>query len=92
MEDEAAVTEECADALKSRGILVRICSNERVLAFGDLAILSAEVTDLASFGVLRVAWGLFTPNSRVQMSQCCCAVAVLRNWCDVKMIGCGGNC
>jgi len=87
MEDEAPVAKKCADALESRGILVRECSIERIKTLWDLAMLATEVTDLAGLAIIRVARWFLASGGRIQMGERRCAIAVVGNGGDVEMVG-----
>lgn len=74
VEDKGAVAEECADALVCRCELVGVGSLERVRL--DLAVLAAQVTNLARLGSRRVARWVLAAQERVQVRECRGAVAI----------------
>lgn len=83
--DEAAVAKVCADAILCRDELIIERQLEGVRS--DLAVLAAQVTDLASLGEVGVTRRILATNERVEMSQRLGAVAVGGNGVDVDVVG-----
>jgi hypothetical protein len=86
MEYDAAVSKERAKALQSRGIEIWEGLHELGFALRDITKLSAEVTGLASLRAFRVANGILKSDEGVQVGERSCAVAILRDGINVKMI------
>lgn len=88
VEDDATVAEEGAEALDGRGVVVDVRRLERqVLARHDLAVLAAQVTDLARLGGRRVAGRVLAADIRVQVREGFRAVARLGDGVDVEVVG-----
>lgn len=85
MDDEAPVAEEGANATCCRGKLVIVRNLERIRR--DLAMLAAEVTNLAGLREVGIADRVFATEERIQMGECFGAVAVTRDGIDMDMVG-----
>lgn len=87
MHDEAPVPEEGADAVLERGVGVVEGELEGVRV--GLAVLAAQVADLAVLGGLGVAGGVLAADEGVEVGEGLRAVTVLRDGSDVKVVGFG---
>lgn len=89
MDDNGAVSEERAKSLQGRGVQVSVDSLVDVTAIdaGDLSVLAAEVSNLASLGCGGVTRRVLAADEGVKMGKCFSAVAALWNWIDVDVIG-----
>lgn len=84
MDDEAAVAEVGTDTIFCRDKLIVVCHVERILV--NLAVLAAQVADLASLGEPGVAGGFLATDEGIEMSQRLRAVAVGRDRVDVDVV------
>lgn len=82
--DEAPVPEEGADALLERGVGVVEGELEGVRV--GLAVLAAQVADLAVLGGLGVAGGVLAADEGVEVGERLRAVAVLGDGGDVEVV------
>lgn len=85
VDDEASVTEVGSNTL--------FCGHELVVERHlkgircDLAVLAAQVTDLASLREPGVTCRVLATDERIEMSQCLGAVAIARDRIDVDVVG-----
>lgn len=86
MDHKAPIAEERADALSSRGELVIVRDHEGIRR--DLAMLAAQVANLAGLGKLGIAWGIFAAEERVQMGERLGAVSIAGDRINVDMVCC----
>lgn len=86
MDDKAPIAEKGAYALSCRGELVIVRDHEGIRR--DLAMLAAQVANLAGLGEPGVAGRVFAADERIQVSEGLGAVAVARNRFGMDVIGC----
>ena len=87
MDDDAAVAEEGADALDRGRVEVGVRRLESAGRGRDLAVLAAQVADLAGLGRVGVAGGGLAADEGVQVREGLGAVAVLGDRGDVEVVG-----
>jgi hypothetical protein len=86
MEHDAAVSEERAKALQSRGVQIWESLHKLGFPLRDIAKLPTEVAGLASLREFRVAYGVLKSDEGIQVRERSCAVAILRDGINVKVI------
>lgn len=85
MDHEAPVAEEGANATCCGGELFIVRNLEGIRR--NLAMLAAQVTNLASLREAGIADRVFATDERVQVSECLGTVAITRDRVDMNMIG-----
>lgn len=86
VEDNGSVAKEARRVLLERAVGVDVLCAERVL--GDVAVLAAQVADLAGLGLGGIAGGGLAALVRIEVSECGGAVAVGGDGRDVEMVDC----
>ena len=86
VDHKAPVAEEGADALSGRRELVIVRDLEGIRR--DLAVLAAQVTNLARLGELGITCGIFAAEERVQVGERLGAVSIAGDRINVDMVRC----
>lgn len=89
VDDNGAVSEERSNSLQGRSEHVFVDGLEpfTTIDTGNFSVLAAEISNLAGSWGRGVARRILATDKWVKMGKCFSAVAALRNWVDVNVVG-----